>query len=80
MQKINKPSCKIFKRRYNQKILKLSKGDQLKTNNFWCLKSKEKIILKILESCHRSNLKIENMNFNELIEALKSPIRNTSGI
>ena len=53
---------------------------KLKINNFWFLKSKEKVILKILDWCHKNDKKIENMNFDELVEALKSPIRNTSGI
>jgi hypothetical protein len=52
----------------------------MKINNFWIIKSKEKIILKMLDWCHKNDKIVEKMDYSSLLEALKSPIRNTSGI
>lgn len=45
--------------------------------NFWLIKHKEKIILKIVEWCQKNNKKIKEIKYEDIVEALSSPIRNT---
>jgi hypothetical protein len=45
--------------------------------NFWLSKNKEKILLKIVEWCQKNNKKIENIKYEDIVEALSSPIRNS---
>lgn len=44
--------------------------------NYWIIKNKEKILLKVLEWCQKNNKEIQSLKYNEIIEALASPVRN----
>jgi len=44
--------------------------------NYWMIKSKEKVLLKILDWCQKNKKKIQHLNYDDIIEALASPVRN----
>ena len=44
----------------------------MEQDNYWLLKNKEKILIKIIDWCQKNNQKVENINFTTLIEALSS--------
>jgi hypothetical protein len=43
--------------------------------NFWITKSKEKNILKVVEWAHKNNKSVSSLPMYEVVEALKSYIR-----
>lgn len=50
----------------------------MKLRNFWLNKSKEKNILKVVEWAHRQGIMIEILNTDNIIEAIKVHLRETS--
>lgn len=58
-------------------IIKPPIGKKMRNLNFWLFKNKEKILLKIVEWCQKNNKKIQEINYEDIIEALASPIRNS---
>lgn len=49
----------------------------MKTINFWIIKGKEKNLLKVIEWAHRENILIENLNNDQIIEALQTHLRDS---
>ena len=47
-------------------------------NNFWIEKINEKNILKIIEWAHREKILVENLTIDNIIEAAKSYLRDSS--
>lgn len=47
----------------------------MKTENI--LNSKEKILLKVIEWCHKNDKKTTEIDYKTLCEALMAPIRNS---
>ena len=43
--------------------------------NFWIVKSKEKNILKVVDWAHKNNKTVSSLEIYEIVEALKSYIR-----
>lgn len=41
------------------------------------LKNKEKVLLKIVEWCQKNNKKINKIKYEDILEALTAPIRNS---
>lgn len=50
----------------------------MKLRNFWLNKKNEKNILKVIEWAHRQGVLIENLKENQIIEASKSYLRDSS--
>ena len=48
----------------------------MRLQNHWIIKNKEVILLKIVEWCQKNNKKVEKINFETLLEATTSSIRN----
>jgi hypothetical protein len=53
------------------------KKKKMRHLNFWIFKHKEKILLKIVEWCQKNNKKIQEIKYEDIVEALASPIRNS---
>lgn len=52
------------------------KNDELANmKNFWISKSKEKNILKVVEWAHKNKKNVSSLEIHEIVEALKSYIR-----
>lgn len=50
----------------------------MKLRNFWLNKKNEKNILKVVEWAHRQGVELENLTINNIIEAVKSYLREPS--
>jgi hypothetical protein len=48
----------------------------MRLQNHWVIKNKEAILLKIVEWCQKNNKKVEKIDFETLLEATTSSIRN----
>jgi len=47
----------------------------MKLRNFWLIRSNEKNILKVVDWSHKNNRKVFSLKIDEIIEALKTYIR-----
>jgi len=44
----------------------------MKYKNFWTLKRKEKVLLKIIEWAHKNGIKVEMLSKEQMLEAIQS--------
>lgn len=50
----------------------------MKLTNYWLTKKNEKNILKVVEWAHRQGLPVETLTTNNIIEAMKTYLRDPS--
>jgi len=50
----------------------------MKLRNFWLNKTNEKNVLKVVEWAHRQGVMIESLTTGDIIEAMKSYLRDPS--
>jgi len=50
----------------------------MKLRNFWLNKNNEKNVLKVVEWAHRQEIVIEKLTVKDIIEAIKSYLRDPS--
>lgn len=50
----------------------------MKLRNFWLNKKNEKNVLKVVEWAHRKGVMVENLTADDIIEAMKSYLRDSS--